>query len=60
MNDQPLDEAILEYLTRHGDHGAYVGDVWTDDGDTLRPGVVRFDGVIDTKAMAAHIEAGRA
>ena len=56
MTEQPLDETILDYLTNHGDTGAYVGDVWTDDDPpTQVPGVIRFDGAIDTKDLAEHI-----
>ena len=57
VDDQPLDEVILDYLRNHGDEYAFVGAVWTDDTpQELRAGTVRFDGVIDTADLAAHIE----
>ena len=52
-----LAEKIYDYLTmtNHGDTGAYVGEDLVDDDGNPRPGVIRFDGIIDTNELAAYL-----
>lgn len=54
-----MGKIIADYFTNHGDDGAFVGDVGDvdDDEGQPRPGVLRYDGIIDTEDLAGHIHA---